>query len=500
MAKASTAKRKATGGRTSAARKSTAKKPVRKAAAKKAVRKAAPKVAPRKAAVAATRKSGPRVVVADGQPVISKRGTYKDRVETLATSIIEDTHSAILSKIIVDYDALRSGMIRAMGGDVESAAPEDIIQVEGVDVVRGSYATRNLGPELVDALTKNKKGPQSVLRVHPLDFHVLNADSDRINPRDFTTETMRARIAELTADIAVNGVRDPAKAVIRGKRLIAMAGESRWRAVAHSWIFHQLGIIPNAPPNKIMVILSPRGTNDADTVLDVLKDNEVHNLQEIEVARNVRLSHRLGNEPKEIAAYMGKTVAWVHGMIALLEMPQRVQVMISHGEIKVPARRSPIEFAWQAWEQEGHDPDKTVRVIKSAIALAKRTNPSGRVAPRHLRAVGTPSEQPPPSAPATPAAPRPTADATRVVKLNNILDDINEIVANATVTDDGDGFYSIHVTREQILKTLHPRCGMPLPESAKEPEVENKVHQELPLPSFGSEATTTEQREHAEAA
>lgn len=464
MAKA-VAKRKAT---TSKGRKSTvravAKKAVRKTAAPVSTRKAPAKkaAAPKKAA-----RTNLRVVAADGQTV----RTSADRIKSLASQVSVDADNPVrlLPMVITDYSELRIAMIRAMGGDVEAAAAEDIVQVEGVNVVRGSHATKAEGTKVSEDIRRQRKGPQTIVRVHPLDFHVLTGE-DQHNFRDFTTARMKRRVAELAADVAVNGVRDPLKAAIRANLLIGMGGETRWRATAHAWVFKQHGLLSTAP-ERIPVALSRRTTNDADTALDVLKDNEVENLQPIEIARGLAKSENLGKSTKDIAIYMGKSEDWVKSMIAMTGMPERVQIMIRSGECTV-------SLAWKAWEMEGHDPNKTIRAIASAQNMARAL--SVKVGPRHL----------------TPSTPRPTEETTTtkerggesgstrtttttrparqsssaqdtatITKLRNLLDQTSGALSSSNRTRTGDGFVLIRIKEEDFEAILHTKLGVPLPEA-----------------------------------
>jgi hypothetical protein len=480
MANKATAKRKV-------AKKTSARKSVSKAR-KAAPKKAAPKKAARKTvAVAAARKGGGmRVVVADGQNTKPKPLPYNDRVRSLAEEFYVNDEARDTSKIIIDYTELRRTAIRAMGGDIDSASSDELVEVEGIKVCRGSYATEAEGEALAIRIKKQKKGPQSVFRVNLLDFHVLDGEA-RLNFRDFSAQDMIERIAELIPDVAVNGIRDPAKAVVRGNLLTAMGGESRWRAAAHAWIFKSQGLMANAPLN-IPVILSAANTNDADTALDVVKDNLVKNQKVLEIAQSVQLSNRLGKSPKDIATYMGKSVNWVNGHLAVLGMPEMVLNMIKAGDISV-------NFAWKAWEQEKHDPARTLRAISTARNLARAISPKSRVGPRHLvktedetkpsetKPVGTAAEgegtdtEAPVTETITTSTRRASNDA-RLTKVVHTLDMICAVIANAPLSNNEDGTGSLRITVEQIVEVLGPKCGMTVPDWAKPEPDEQQEEQE----------------------
>lgn len=479
MARAVTKKASRTTGKKAARAKTT-----RKTAAKKAApRKSTAKV---RATPAAAVSRIPRVIAADGRrvrgaaprvvppvkaPKLTPKLTVAERVKALAAQLYVNDEEYDTSRILVDYQKLRQAGIRAMGGDIEAASPEDIVQVEGVNVVKGSYATKAKGTDLAKQIKDHRKGSGVVFRVHLLDFHVLEGES-RVNWRDFSSPDMIQRVAEMTFDVSNNGIHEPAKASIRSGLLAAVAGETRWRAAVHAWIYKADGKLENAPETIPVILLN--GQNDAELQMVVLKQNDQKNMKTLEMAAGIRRTHHvLGKPVNEIASFMNRSVSWVNGMIGYMEMPEQVQTMIRTGDITV-------NFAAKAWEQEGHDPGKTIRAIEQAKRVAKATDAT-RVMPRHLvksddapaapettskAASNTNTEEHPDTVTETAPKVRTSNMETQRDRLIRQVDAVALIINNLNIRDNEDGTYDLcGVTQSQMVE-LKTRLGTEIPASA----------------------------------
>lgn len=343
--------------------KTTRKAPqkAKKTAASK-VRKAATRKAPAPAKRAA-RGSHLRVIVSSGkltqdQQALAARG---------ATEGFGDDDAVDTSMVITDWAELRAAMVTAMG----------------------DYANEAKGPTQIEDFKRRKAGTGHVFYVHPLDIEILEGVK-RINTRDFTDARMIRRVREMADSVAARGVRQALEVFIQGDKLLLTAGETRLRSTAMAWVLHAAGLIMDAPPKVLPIMLEKPNTNDMDRILGVGISNDTFSMTEIEHAMLWQHALDLGTAAMigkdeaearraciaEIARKVSRSAPFVTRALESLAMPQAVLNIVRTQNVT-------IAFARGLWLSLNKDTDKTVAALSEAVKTAQALG-AARPAQKHL--------------------------------------------------------------------------------------------------------------------
>ena len=253
----------------------------------------------------------------------------------------------------------------------------------------GDYANEAKGPVQIDDFRKRKAGTGHVFYVHPLDIEILEG-TQRINTRDFTDARMVRRVREMADSVAARGVRQPMEVFIQGEKLLLTAGETRLRSTAMAWVLHAAGLITDAPPKVVPIMLERPNTNDMDRILGVGISNDTFSMTEIEMAMLWQHALDLGTAAMigkdeaearraciaEIARKVSRSAPFVTRALESLAMPQAVLNIVRTQKVT-------IAFARGLWMSLDKDTDKTVAALTEAVKTAQAVG-AARPAPKHL--------------------------------------------------------------------------------------------------------------------
>jgi len=171
------------------------------------------------------------------------------------------------------------------------------------------------------------------------------------NARNFTTERSIAHVNNLAESILARGIITPLL-VRRGAQIplpegyggkskdeyewIIVDGESRFRAIKKLIAENRtssLGIPASELFKRIPAIVVPKGSNEANWLLDMVTANESLRLEPIELANMYYRLTRMGWTVEEIAEKMGKSVAHVNSCLGLLEYGEDIKQAIVEKKI-----------------------------------------------------------------------------------------------------------------------------------------------------------------------
>lgn len=252
------------------------------------------------------------------------------------------------SKVIVDRDKLRELRLSPAAQAVFEAAK---------------------GPDALAEIRSRKGGPDHVHRVNPYDL-----EFEGLNPRDFSPESMRQRVADLARSIAARGVRTALSIYVKDNRLYVNGGETRWRATLHCLNFLNKRI------ERIPIIISTN-EDSVDRMIGQWIDNDQFPFTALESGKLFRDAIDLGAEVVEIAQRIGKPTSYVKERMRLLEMPRWLQEQVRTGAIRADTAYNDI------WLPAGEDDKKARQMMSGAIDEANSAG-AKRVMPRHIRSVG----------------------------------------------------------------------------------------------------------------
>lgn len=273
-------------------------------------------------------------------------------------TVIEPEEDDVIDTSIVidDFEALREAARAAMG-DYASEVKDNIVEI----------------------IKAKRSGASQIHHVHPLSLHVVPG----VNDREFANEEMRVRQIEFGNALLSQGIQKALDVFVQGDRLCIVGGETRIRSVLHLFV---RGLIPDPKASRVGMIpiqLEKSGTNDFDRKLRVATSNDQRNLKPIEVAANIKALHDLGEiagRPKmeimqQIASAYGKTVTFVYGHLAMMELPSAVIGML---------RREPIavSIAMAAWKKTKNNEAETLKILNDALARMKESGKK-KVMPKH---------------------------------------------------------------------------------------------------------------------
>lgn len=288
---------------------------------------------------------------------VAKTPKTAKQAKVPALKVIEPEDAGVDTSIVIDdFEALREAARDAMG-DYALEAKDNIVEI----------------------IKAKKSGTSQIHRVHPLSLHVVPG----VNDREFANEEMRVRQVEFGNALLASGIHKALDVFVQGDKLCLVGGETRLRSVLHLFI---RGLIPDPKACKVGMIpiqLEAGATNDFDRKLKVATSNDHRNFKPIEVAANIKSLHDLGESsgrPKmevmqQIADAYGKTVTFVYGHLAMMELPSAVIGML---------RREPIavSIAMAAWKKTKNNEKETLKILGDALARMKATGKK-KVMPKH---------------------------------------------------------------------------------------------------------------------
>lgn len=233
-----------------------------------------------------------------------------------------------------------------------------------------TVADKAKGEQALSAIRSRKGGADHVYRVNPYDLHF---EEDH-NPRDFSSELMRERVAYLAVSIATRGVRQPLDVYTKNGTMFVNGGETRWRATLHAINFLNVAV------EGVPIILSS-GENESERMINQWLGNDGSRFQHIEEAKLFRRYIDLGGDIKVFSQRIGRPAGYIMDRIKWLEMPGWLQKQVSKGVV-VPSA------AYDIWQQSGENDPQAREMLAGATQHAE-TEGVQKVRPRHVRAVET---------------------------------------------------------------------------------------------------------------
>lgn len=183
---------------------------------------------------------------------------------------------------------------------------------------------------------RNHPGVHGKRDYYPFDPRLLKVDP-QFNVRDLSTPEAIEKLAELKESIRANGVKVPLEIRFTGEDVYIVSGHRRHRAV--------MDLIEEGEPiETVLVISEPKGTNEADRVLNLVTSNSGEPLKPLEVAEVVRRLVAFGWEHLRIARRMGwKSAASVNQYLDMLAMPEGVKEHVRKGEVSATLARKIVK-------------------------------------------------------------------------------------------------------------------------------------------------------------
>lgn len=170
---------------------------------------------------------------------------------------------------------------------------------------------------------RDHPGVQGKRDAYPFDPRLLKIEPN-YNVRDLDTDE---DLGELKESIRANGVRVPLEVRLAGEDVFVVAGHRRHRAVMEL-------IAEGEEIKSVPVMPEPKGTNDAERVVNLVVSNSGKPLKPLEIAEVVRRLSAFGWEKGQIARRLGwKSSASVDQHLDLLALSEPIKQHVRNGEI-----------------------------------------------------------------------------------------------------------------------------------------------------------------------
>jgi ParB-like chromosome segregation protein Spo0J len=180
-----------------------------------------------------------------------------------------------------------------------------------------------------------------------------------LNGRDLTTPDNLAHIEALAESIVANGFLQshPLEVFSEGEDVFVSDGHCRLAAI-------HAAIVKGAKVEKIPCVGEPRGTNDADRILNQDAHNSGKRLTPLELGGNIKRAMALDGTltVAEIAKRMGRSVTFVSQALEFQAAPAEVHAMVKSGEVSTTMASAVIR-------KEGAT--KGAATLKEAVRTAK---------------------------------------------------------------------------------------------------------------------------------
>jgi ParB family transcriptional regulator, chromosome partitioning protein len=214
------------------------------------------------------------------------------------------------------------------------------------------------------------EGKKDQFRVNPFALHV----KDGLNARDFSQPENIAHVADLSASIAVHGVKKAIEVYLEDGRLVISDGESRLRATL-------LAIQNGAEIKTVPVVMGERFDNEASRIVNQIVCNSGKRFNALEQGKVFARLAAFGWTIPEIAHKTSIEPAVVTRWLELQAAPEAVLGLVRQGKV------APTE-AWRVLKASDSDAE-AVDTLTNAVADAVQSGRAKATAKNVRKATNT---------------------------------------------------------------------------------------------------------------